>query len=209
MAEKKPQGISGDWTAGIMAIVAAVLLGGGVPIGLYMGLYTPKKQERIAAEGKLKQVETEMNIQVDRQKRVNDLTQDAAKVEEWVRELETPFSDPSQLRVVQENIRTLCGTHNLRVPQDRLQSETNPEAVRATGERIPFKDGLQASQLVIHVTGTYHDFARFFVKLESMTDALVIPEALIMLGDQSQGRKHVFLLSVFVVEKRDYATIGR
>ena len=209
MAEKKSQGISSDWTAGIMAIVAAVLLGGGVPIGLYMGLYTPKKQERMAAEVKLKQVETEMNIQVDRQARVNTLTKDAATVEEWVRELETPFVDPAQLRLVQENIRGLCNDHNLRVPQDRLQSETNPEAVRATGERIPFKDGLQASQMVIHVTGTYHDFARFFVKLETLHDTIVIPEALIMLGDQSQGRKHVFLLSLFVVEKRDYATIGR
>lgn len=209
MAEKKSQGISSDWTAGIMAIVAAVLFGGGLPIGLYMGLYTPKKQEREAAQVKLADVEKQMNAQVDRQKRVNDLTQDAAKIEEWVRELEAPFTDPAQLRLVQENLRTLCNTHNLRVPQDRLQSETNPEVVKATGERIPFKDGLQATQLVIHVTGTYHDFARFFVKLESMSDAVVIPEALIMLGDQSQGRKHVFLLSVFVVEKRDYATIGR
>lgn len=209
MAKEKSQGISADWTAGIIAIVAALLLGGGVPIGLYLGLYEPKKNERIAGEQKLVEVQSKMDLEVERQKRVNELTQDSAKVEEWVREIEAPFTDSSQLRVVQEKLRTLCSDNNLRVPQDRLQFETNPEIVRATGERIPFKDGLQASQFLIHVTGTYHDFGRFFVQLEMLKDAVVIPEGLILLGDQSQGRKHVFLLTVYVVEKRDYAAIGR
>lgn len=211
---------AGEWTAGIIAIVAALLLGGAVPIGLYMGLYKPKEQDRITAEAKLAELDVDWELLVARQQRVKGLQDDADDMERRLEEIEEPFAsaDVERLDVpeVRARLLTLAEKHNLELLPER-QQELGSERVYTGNQRITFQHGLNATKLIIEAQAYYHDFGRFVTEMETLRDEedkaktkyVIIPEKLICKGDPNGGSRHVFVLHVFVVEKRDIASIGR
>ncbi len=211
-------GATGDWTAGIIAITAALLIGAGLTIGAYFGAYKPKQEQRIAADVKLgdlmvDQARVEMELE-----RVRGMEADAKKMEERVAVLEKRFAEGNaadlDVPAVREKLKTLCLSHNLDF-QDAVRQQRDAQMVYKGEKRIEFPHGLAATLLRIDVKGTFHDFGRFLRELEvldTLTEdggPVVIAESLSLVGDNNGKREHNFMLQVYVVEKRDLATVGR
>lgn len=217
MADK---GGAGEWTAGIIAIVAALLLGGAVPVGVYFGLYKPKMQEREQAQQKLAALDVDMELALARQAKVKKLQDEAADMEERLIDAEKPFAvaDVERMDVpeVRARLISLADAHKLELLPER-QAQLGSERVFTGNQRITFPKGLTATKLIIEARAYFHDFGRFLTELETMRDEkdrtqaryIIIPEKLICKGDPNGGSRHVFVLHVFVVEKRDIAAIGR
>ncbi|MBZ0135796.1 MAG: hypothetical protein K8I27_05445 [Planctomycetes bacterium] len=220
MAEKGLGSSGSEWTAGIIAIVAALLLGGAVPVGVYAGLYKPKEKERVAAEQKLTSLDSEWELVIQRQDRVRGLEDDAEKMAERLTAIEAPFAlaDVERMDVTEVRTRllTLADKHHLELLPER-QQQLGSERVYIGNQRISFPKGLHATKLIIEARAYYHDFGRFVTELETLRDPadetkimnVIIPEKLICKGDPNGGSRHVFILHVFVVEKRDINSIGR
>lgn len=216
----KVTGSGGEWTAGIIAIVAALLLGGALPVGLYMGLYKPKEAERIAAEQRLSQLDLDWDMLIARQQRVSALKEDGKMMEARLQNIEGPFAVPDVERLdvpeVRARLVTLAERHNLELLPER-QQQLGSERVYTGNQRITFPQGLHATKLIIEAQAYYHDFGRFVTEMETLRDEedkerakyVIIPEKLICKGDPNGGSRHVFVLHVFVVEKRDIDSIGR
>ena len=219
MAEK---GLSsgGEWTAGIVAIVAALLLGGAVPVGLYVGLYKPKEEERLAAQQREAQLQVDWDLLIARQDRVRGLEEDAKDMAARLTEIEEPFAEADVERLdvpeVRARLLTLAEKHHLELLPER-QQQLGSERVYIGNQRITFEHGLTATKLIIEAQAFYHDFGRFVTEMETLRDEndaskakfVIIPEKLICKGDPNGGRRHVFVLHVFVVEKRDISSIGQ
>lgn len=208
----KGTGSSGDWTAGIVAIVAALLLGSALPIGLYFGLYKPKEKQRIEAQNKLEQLKTDMQLMIARSDRVRGLEEDGVAVAERLKELEVPFavSDPEKMDVPEARaaLLRLAEKHHLGLRPER-QQQLGAEVVFIGGDRIEFEKGLKATKLMIEAQAYYHDFGRFVSEMESLEQFVIIPESLLCKGDTNGGTDHVFIMVVYVVERRDIDSIGR
>ncbi|MCZ7604977.1 MAG: hypothetical protein M5U25_02675 [Planctomycetota bacterium] len=202
----------GDWTAGIVAIVAALLLGSALPIGLYFGLFKPKEQERIDAQQKLEQVKVDYQMMLARADRVRGLEEDGVKMADDIKELESPFAvgDPEKLDVpeVRATLLRLAENHKLELRPER-QARLGAEVVFAGGERIAFEKGLQATKLQIEARARFHDFGRFITEMETLENYVIIPESLVCTGDANGGNDHTFIMVVYVIERRDVDAIGR
>ncbi|MCG3183147.1 MAG: hypothetical protein ICCCNLDF_01231 [Planctomycetes bacterium] len=202
----------GDWTAGIVAIVAALLLGGALPIGLYFGLYMPKEKERLDAVKKLDQLNIDMEMMLARGERVRGLEEDGSQMEERVKEIETPFAlgDAEKLDVpdVRATLLRLAEKHQLALRPER-QQQLGAEVVFTGGDRITFEKGLHATKLQIEAKARFHDFGRFVTEMETLEQFVIIPESLVCTGDANGGNDHVFIMVVYVVERRDVDAIGR
>ncbi|MEZ5992519.1 MAG: hypothetical protein R3E76_09210 [Planctomycetota bacterium] len=212
MAADSGTGSSGDWTAGIVAIVAALLLGSAIPIGLYFGLYRPKVAERIAAQENKTKLDGEMNAMIARQEFVVKLETEADSVAERIEEIEKPFAlaDVEKMDVpeVHEALLRLAKLHNLGLLPER-QQQLRAEIVFPAGQRIEFPHGLMATKLTIETHAYFHDFGRFLTAMETMEKFVIIPESLICTGDSNGGSRHMFRMNVFVIERRDVDAIGR
>lgn len=202
----------GDWTAGIVAIVAALLLGSALPVGLYFGLFKPKEQERIDAQQKLEQVKVDYQMMLARADRVRGLEEDGVKMADDIKELESPFAvgDPEKLDVpeVRATLLRLAENHKLELRPER-QAQLGAEVVFAGGERIAFEKGLQATKLQIEARARFHDFGRFITEMETLENYVIIPESLVCTGDANGGNDHTFIMVVYVIERRDVDAIGR
>jgi hypothetical protein len=219
MAEKVG-GSGNEWLPGIIAIVAAAFLGGAVPIGLYFGLYQPKVKERTAAEAEVQNLKVQEEALLARQTRVKGLEDDAVKMAERLVEIEEPFASPDVERLdvpeVRARLLRLAAKHKLAKLPEREQ-ELGSAIVFEGKQRITFPKGLQATKLIIETQAFYHDFGRFLTEMETLRDEtdpekpkyVIIPEKLICKGDPNGGSRHVFVLHVFVVEKRNIDAIGR
>ena len=219
MADKGTGG-SSDWTAGIIAIVAALLLGAALPIGVYLGLYVPKQKDRIAAEQRLSQLDVDYELLIQRQVRVKGLEDDADEMAARLTSIEEPFATPDVERMdvpeVRTHLLTLADKHNLELLPEREQ-QLGSERVFTGNQRITFEHGLSATKLIIEAQAYYHDFGRFVTEMETLKDEtdetrskyVIIPEKLICNGDPNGGSRHMFVLHVFVVEKREISLIGR
>jgi hypothetical protein len=210
MAEKGS--MSSDWTAGIVAIAAALLLGGAIPIGLYFGLYKPKVAEHATAKQKLSALQVDMTAMVARSEKVTKLEADGVALAKRVTEIESGFavSDPERLDVPDAwaAIQKLADDNYLELRPER-KAQLGARVVYKSGNRIQFQEGLYATKLTVEAQAFFHDFARFLSKLEHMQNYVVIPEALICKGDANGGTTHTFILDVYVVERRDVDLIGR
>lgn len=202
----------GDWTAGIVAIVAALLLGGALPIGLYFGLYKPKEKERLAAEQKLVQLNVDLELMMARGERVRGLEDDGVAMADRIKELESPFAvgDAEKMDVpeVRATLLRMAETHKLELRPER-QQQLGAEVVFAGGDRITFEKGLTATKLQIEARARFHDFGRFITEMETLEKYVIIPESLVCTGDANGGNDHVFIMVVYVVERRDVDAIGR
>jgi hypothetical protein len=211
MAEKGSLG-GADWTAGIVAIAAALLLGSAIPIGLYFGLYKPKVAELVTANQKLTQIKVDMNAMVARSEKVTKLETEGDAMAKRVTEIEAPFavSDPERLDVPDAwaAIQKLADDHYLELRPER-KTQLGARVVYKSGNRIQFQDGLYATKLTVEAQAFFHDFARFLSKLEHMQNFVVIPESMTCIGDANGGTTHTFVLEIYVVERRDVDLIGR
>jgi hypothetical protein len=222
MAEKLDSS-GGDWTAGIVAIVAALLLGGGIPVALYFGLYKPKVQEREAAEVRFQQLENDKELLLARQERVRGLEEDADDMAGRIEKLETRFVKPDStdtadldLKIVRATLTELAEKHNLTLLRER-QQQKKAVMVYPANTRVVFENGLAATGIIVEAQATYHDFGRFLAEVESLDGpeieainrAVVIPESLICKGDANRGIRHVFILTLYVVEQRNVDEIGQ
>jgi hypothetical protein len=212
MAEKGAASSGADWTAGIVAIVAALLLGSAIPIGLYFGLYKPKVAELAAANQKLNTLKNDMTAMVARSEKVTGLEKDGEALAKRVTDIEAPFavSDPERLDVPDAwaAIQKLADDHYLELRPER-KNQLGARVVYRSDSRIQFQDGLYATRLTVETQAFFHDFARFLSKLEHMQNFVVIPETLICTGDANGGTTHTFILHIYVVERRDVDLIGR
>lgn len=203
---------SGDWTAGIVAMVAAFLIGGGIPAGLYMGLYLPKKDERIASQKKLEEAKVQSQVLLAKQTDIKKLENEADEMAKRVEEIEAPFATGSSARMdvqaAREAISALADTHNLKLIPVRRQ-QPNAVIVYPGEVQVKFEYGLIATKLIIEAQATLHDFGRFVTAMEMEPSLVVLPSTLNCQGDSNGGREHIFVMHVFVVEKRDLATWGR
>lgn len=203
---------TGDWTAGIVAMVAALLIGGGIPLGLYMGLYVPKKQERIDAQKKYEELKVQSQVLGAKQQEIQGLEKDADEMAKRVEEIEAPFSLGSTARMdvqaAREAITALAERHNLKLMPVRRQ-QPNAVIVYPGEVQVKFEYGLVATKLIIEAQATLHDFGRFVTAMEMEPTLVVIPSTLECQGDSNGGREHLFIMHVYVVQKRDIATLGK
>ncbi|MBK8206227.1 MAG: hypothetical protein IPK87_05435 [Planctomycetes bacterium] len=203
---------SGDWTAGIIAMFAALLIGGGIPVGLYLGLYAPKKQERIDAEKKYNELVSNEMVLLAQQADVMKLKAEADEMAERVKEIEAPFAVGSDARVdvpaARDALKLLAERHNLKLLPIRRQ-QAGAEVVFPGEAQVTFEKGLVATKLIIEAQATFHDFGRFVTEMEMLSNLVVIPATLDCQGDSNGGREHLFVMHVFVVQKRDVEVIGK
>lgn len=199
-----------EWTAGVIAIIAALLIGSAIPIGLYFGLYMPKYRDRMAAEEKKTELATSMTMMIARQERITNLEKDADTVAERIEQIEKPFAVP----VIEDEdvpdariaLLQLASDHKLaRLPERQILDEI----VTSGRYRIPFPNGLMATKLKIEALAYYHDFGRFVTAMETLERFVIIPESLICTGDSNQSNRHKFRMVVYVIERRDVDSIGR
>jgi hypothetical protein len=212
MADSGTSSGSGDWTAGIVAIVAALLLGSALPIGFYFGLYKPKLKARVEAEDKKKKLDSDMSIMIARQERVVKLENEAETMADRIEKLETPFAvadvDNRNVPDVVENLKHLAETNNLDIAPDHKR-DRNPKIVFPGKHRIKFEHGLMATQLRIETQAYFHDFGRFLTEMETLENYVIVPYSIAAIGDSNGANQHVFRLIVYVIEKRDVESIGR
>lgn len=208
MADKNKNAAGSDWTAGIVAIVAALLLGGGIPVGLLYGLYFPKVKEREGEEARMKEQEQVSELLGVRLAKVEKLESEAKEMRERLIDIEKPFSAPNAPEVI-EQIDRLAQSHNLGlIPERRQMLRARIVYAGAESEAVSFAQGLNASCVWVDAFGTYHDFGRFLTALETMPGAVVICESLDCYGDQSGSTLHTFRLKLFVIERRDVDKVG-
>jgi hypothetical protein len=212
MADKGTSSSGGDWTAGIVAIVAAMLLGSAIPVGLYFGLYKPKVAEHSAAKEKLNTLQTDMTAMVARSERVRKLEDEGEAMAARVTKDEARFAiaDPEALDVLaaREAIQKLADDSFLELLPER-KSQMGARIVFKSNNRIEFENGLRATRLKVEAQAYFHDFARFVSRLEHMEKFVVVPETLICKGDTNGGVTHKFFLDLYVIERRDVNSIGR
>jgi Tfp pilus assembly protein PilO len=211
------EGATGDWTAGMVAIAAAVLIGAGLTIGAYFGASVPMKEQRQTADRKLSELMVDQAMVEMELERVRGMEADAKRMEERVAALEENFAvgKPADLDVpkVRDEIEDLCQAHNLDF-LDVVRQQRDAQMVYKGEKRIEFQHGLAATLLMVDVKGTFHDFGRFLRDLEMLDTRkeggpVVIAESLSLIGDNNGKREHTFRLQAYVVEKRDLTTVGR
>lgn len=203
---------SGDWTAGIIAIFAALLIGSGIPTAVYFGLYKPKQAERERAERDLAALREDEGRVMREQQEVNRLKGEMEAMATRLDELGAAFEPPTEgsldVPEVRRRIAALAEEHGLRL-QPRRAAQIGAQIVYFGDQEVRFEHGLRATLLTIEAEATYHDFGRFLADLESNPDLVLLPESLLCQGDNNGGRLHSFVMHVYVVLKRDVAQVGR
>lgn len=205
---KQAKTSSGDWTAGIVAITAALLLGGAIPVALYYALYVPRVREREAEEVKLRTLHDDEQLLMARRDRVKGLEDDADEMRKRLAEVEEQFTAPTQFGELVSRTAKLADSHHLRLRADQAQM-VRAKVVYDGNRRINFAKGLKASQILVEGQAWYHDLGRFITEIESLKDAVVVVESLEMRGDQNGGYSHNFKLSLYVIERRDLDAVGK
>jgi Tfp pilus assembly protein PilO len=212
MADKPASSSGGDWTAGIVAIAAALLLGSAIPIGLYFGLYKPKVAERTTANEKLNTLKTDMTVMVSRADKVRKLEDDGDTMAQRVLRDEEAFavSDPERMDVPDAwaAVQKLAEDNYLDLLPER-KTQLGARVVFKANNRVEFENGLRATKLRIEAQAYFHDFARFVSKMETLAKFVIVPEMLICKGDTNGGTTHMFVMEVYVIERRDVDRIGR
>jgi len=195
-----------------VAIIAALLLGSALPIGLYFGLYKPKLKERMEAQDKKQQLDTAMSIMIARQERVVKLEKEGEEMADRITKIERPFSvaDTEKMDVpdVRAALLRLAEVNNLALAPEHV-NERGAEIVFPGGQRIDFKHGLTATMLRIETQAYFHDFGRFLTQMETMENYVIVPETLHCVGNTNGGDRHIFRMVVYVIERRDVDSIGR
>lgn len=188
---------NGDWTGGILAIAAAVMIGFGVPAGLYYSWYQSLVDKNRQLVAKKSEIAVGMELQLGKESKVTKLDDDADLVEEKLAKLESRFV--VEPRIAIDAIYEFANQNHLK----KLPNyEDDVQKVELGPTTVEWENGLRASQILIEVTGTYHDFGRFVAEVESMDSAVVIADKLIVTGDSSRGSIHRFSWSIYVVEQR-------
>lgn len=201
-----------DWTAGIIAIIAALLIGSGIPTAVYFGLYKPKQADRQRAERDLEALRVDEQRVMAEQQQVNKLKKEMNDMADLLEDLEVAFAPREEgtpdLKDARERITSLATEHKLHL-QPRRVTQSGATMVWSEGNEVRFEHGLTASLMMIEAEATYHDFGRFLAALESDPLMVLVPESLLCHGDNNGGRLHSFELRVYVVMKRDIAQVGK
>jgi Tfp pilus assembly protein PilO len=201
----------GDWTGGLLAILAATLIGVGVPGALYQALYKPKVAERKAEQRRLENLKTDDAITMQRELEVKGHEEEEKVMAERVAEMSKRYSEPVEdlwdVPALRRDLTQLAQDHGLQIVE--VFGQQRPEMITPSQSRVTFKYGLRATKLRLEALATFHDFARFLRTVEELANAVVIPERLQMVGDQTGGREHRFMLEFYALERRDVDTLGR
>jgi Tfp pilus assembly protein PilO len=206
-------GKTSDWTAGLLIIAATVLVGAGIPLALWLGVYQPKVQEHTAKREQRDKLHEQLQDLFVREGRVNDLRDDVKYMQGRLEGLQvsTFIQDErpeNELIKAAEELNLAADHHNLAVPDDRYSPTA--QVVTPGQGRIRWRHGLRASQLEIHAIGTYHDIARFLADIENRPELLVIPDTMNLIGDQTAERRlHTLMMRVYVLDARDIEAIGK
>jgi Tfp pilus assembly protein PilO len=201
---------TGDWTAGMIAIFAALMIGGAVPALVYFGLYQPKVEERTGAERRLDDLKVEQDIVLAKQAEVRGLMNDASdmakRLEQSGENFVTPPEGDTDVPELRRFLRDQARIHGLAL-LPRHTGQIGAEMIYWGDRVITFEHGLQATQIIAELYGTYHDFGRYLAFLESLPEVMII-DTLRCEGDSNGGRMHSFELRIYVVLKRDIEQIG-
>lgn len=207
----KGEGGASDWTAGIVAILAAVLLGAALPIGLYYGLYVPQTEALAQARLDLEAVEARQAMLSAKAERVKTLEDEGAEIAERLSGIEVEFVSPDgegfTLDAAVLDIEDLASAHHLS-PRRQTSGTRDLNVVRPAGGALEFPDGLRATRYMVEAQARFHDFGRFLAALESRDGYTIIPEDLLCRGDAARGTQHIFVLNFYIVQKRDVDEIG-
>lgn len=206
MAKQASSG-SGDWTAGIVAIVAAMLLGGAIPIGLYYAMYVPSVQKRQAEERRFNELQTQSTLLIAREEKVRGLEADAVEMRARLDKVEKKFTAPVDRTELVTRIANMARGHNLRLRAE-MSNTLRAKIVYEGSAELKFLKGLKASAIIVDCQATYHDFGRFLAEVEAMEDAVLIVESLDINGDQNGGWSHNFMMTLYMIEKRDIDAVG-
>lgn len=203
---------SGDWTAGIIAIVATLLLGAAVPVGLYFALYKPKTVEHAQKDEEFNKVSAEFEVLVARQTDVTKMEKEADETAKKLAKLEEVFAVPNDDAVI-ARIAKLATSHDIKLLEKRRGMLDVPDVVfpPKTPQPVAFKHGLQGRAFFVEGEGTYHDFGRFMADLENYekTRTVVVVERVRIEGSRRAGPIHQFYVKAYIFEKRNIAEIGR
>ncbi|KAA0217777.1 hypothetical protein EDM80_02795 [bacterium] len=198
---------SGDWTAGLIAIFATLLLGGAAPIALFFLLYKPqtiKREEQVTREKNLK---SELDIQLARQANLAGLQKEGEEVASKLGELEKQFADKTIQEAVKK-IGAMLEANKLEMtPEAKLRRDTS--AIRMSDTKDDFPGGLRALQISVTCYGRWKDLATFIASVESMKEFTVVFGDLRGEGDKNAGDKHTYNFDLWIMMRRDLDKIGR
>lgn len=199
-------GDKADWGAGILAIVAALLFGAGLPIGLYYGVYKPKIEAHQKLKAEAVTLDGEEQKLINQQTKIGELKEDSKLVEGKLVEVESSFST-SHTSVI-SHIRKLAKDNRLEAMAEK-DGDTGTQAVKLQTNKAVWAEGLEARKVRVRASGTYHDFGRFMAAVEGMENTTIIPRTLEIDGDASTGNEHQFTWEIYIVVKRDIDKVGR
>lgn len=192
----------GDWTAGLVAIAAALLLGAAAPIGIYFGLYVPQTKEHEMWAAEAVKNKAKHDEQLEREKRVGVMRKHGDEARAEIAKLEERFTPLSAASDLITTLETMAKRHRVELPPDK-KIFTNERVVKPMEADTSLPNGLTASKIVVEGSASYNDFGRFMAEIENMSTATLIPGNFTATGDSNGGDKHLFRLELYMIQRRD------
>lgn len=238
MARTTADSGAGDWTAGLIAIAAALLIGAAAPVAIYYALYLPRVEVSAAERVKLADQESRQSVLHKGQAEVKGFEADIAKLKSRLSAAEGVFTPPDLVPKLVKRLSDLAASYNILLRQDRRQM-IGAKVVYEEGAPFIFPDGLRGTRVVVVGQAPYHDLCRFVCDVESQSSgmnraaaggaappagdpeaeardreaemlkqAVVIIESLNIQGDQNGGYAHNFQMTLYVIERRNVDEVG-
>lgn len=196
-----------EWTAGLIAIFATILIGGAIPVALYFAMYVPQTKKKLQQEQRLAQLQTDYDLEFARTERIGGLKKDGEQVEKELKKVEERFADKG-VQSVLDKLQKLLDSNKLDMTPD-AKTRREASAIRVSDLKSDFPGGLQAVPVTVNCWGTWKDFATFIAAVESMGNATVVVGELRAAGDKNAGKSHTYEVELWIVQRRDTDAIGR
>ncbi|MCC6572649.1 MAG: hypothetical protein IT462_02555 [Planctomycetes bacterium] len=205
MATDINKGDTNDWTAGIIAIGAALVLGAAAPIGIYFGLYMPQTKQLEMWTLNAQANEIKLHAEQEKEGRMQKMQGESDRVRGEIEKVEARFSAADENLIHQ--IEGIAQRHKVELPQDKRNFK-DVMLVKNMESPTFMPQKLRAEKIYIECSATYNDFGRFMAELENLPNATLIPGNFVAAGNSGAGKTHTFRVEFFVVQKRDLGSIG-
>jgi hypothetical protein len=171
MAKTGTGGAAGEWTAGLIAILATVLIGAAIPIALYFTLYVPRTEAHASVKQKLVTEEArELTLSIKAAK-VAGLKKDADGLVARLASAEDKFTPTELVAQVVKRLSNLAVEHKLGLRKEQ-QTLIGAKVVNESGAPVIMAGGLRGVQVAVVGQARYHDLCRFIAEVESQASGI-------------------------------------